>query len=224
MKVLCKPSPLEDLITLGRFKSDKDYEVSWLKNNGNLVFFEQGFELIINKSDNSSNYGLKEKGYALSPYFLLSFENAGFDEKTDTLKLANVRSLVYLISVTVKRYIDDSLSNTMVLKWKNGHLQIISFDNSDVFKFLDALGNVANVPLIKILKKTKYTRPISIKEVSSSAYKGVDRHNLEASIEVLEQSILHEKIDVENEEHVEKIRDLIELYRKVTYNIILILF
>lgn len=215
MKSLCKPNPLEDILTLGRFKSDKDYEVAWLKNNRNLVFFEQGFELIINKSNNSSNYGLKEKSFALSPYFLLIFENESFDEKTDTLKLTNVRSLVYLISVTVKRYIDDSLSNTLVMKWKNGHLQIISFDNSDVFKFIETLSNVANVPLIKILKKTKYTRPISIKEVSNSAYKGVDRHSLEASIEVLEQSILHEKIDVENEDHVEKIRDLIELYRKV---------
>lgn len=83
---------------------------------------------------------------------------------------------------------------------------------------METLGKPAKFQAIQHLKKNKYVRPIKLKEVTSSAYKGLDKHELETSISILEQSMANEKWDSENAEAVEKIKDLIELYRKVNTN------
>ena len=50
----------------------------------------------------------------------------------------------------------------------------------------------------------------------STKYNNIDQHELESTILVLEQSLQHEKLnDTNNPETVEKIKDLMELYRKV---------
>lgn len=215
LKTINPENSLETLITLGKFKSDKEYQLESLKNNHNFTVFDQCFELTINKSNTSFNYGLTHKIIAISPYFILFFEKINKEGEANLLKLVNARSLIYLLSVSVKRFIDESLSNTLVLKWKKEELQILSFHDNCVSKFLEALSQTKSVPLIKNLKKTKYNKPISMKEVTSSAYKNTDHHALEASIDLLEKSLLNEKIDSENEEHRGKIQDLISLYRKV---------
>lgn len=204
-------------MTLGRYKSDKAYSIlewSAKKPITNLSFFDQGFELTILKAGEASNYTLKSRVFALTPFFMLSFERPDSNQPDD-LQLVSAHALVYLVSVTLKKYIDDSLSNSLILKWKNDELQIICLNNEDVQRFMETLGKPAKFQAIQHLKKNKYVRPIKLKEVTSSAYKELDKHELETSISILEQSMANEKWDSENAEAVEKIKDLIELYRKV---------
>ena len=209
-----KENHVEDLVSIGRYKIDQDYDISQFSDQSfsKLVIFDQGFELIIKKTNDGTNYALKRNIYVLSPFFLLTFEK----NENQSLRLISIRSLIFLISITLKKYIDDSLSNTLILKWKNEELQIICFNNNDVHKFIEILGQSHKVPIIKNLKKTKYNKPIKLKDVISTKYNNIDQHELESTILVLEQSLQHEKLnDTNNPETVEKIKDLMELYRKV---------
>lgn len=207
----------EDFLAFGRYKPDKDYSLSELKakiSPSNLCFFDQAFEMVIVKSGESSTYTLKSMVFALSPFFLLFFERPEIIQP-DNLQLISARALVYLTSVTLKKYIDDSLSNTLILKWKNEEIQIICLNNEDVQRFMETLSKPAKLQVIQRLQKSKYMRPIKLKEVTSYAYKCIDKHELETSISLLEQSLANEKWDADNAEIVEKIKALIELYRKV---------
>ncbi len=211
-----KPDPLEDFLTLGRYKLDKDYEFFLYENSNveNLVIFNQGFELSIFKTNEFPTYCLKAKVFALSPFFLLTLEKTD-SNNPEILQIINARSFIYLNSITLKRYIDDSLSNTLILKWKNEELQIICLNNDDVHKFIEILRKVSKVPVIQNLKKIKYVRPIQLKEVNSNAYKSMDPNELESSIQVFEKSIEIEKYDSDNPKIVEKIKALLELYKEV---------